>query len=81
MTTCFPPNQSQANLLLYLRTFNAVGNHSEALKEFQRRVDLGGWREEVYESLFAMAYQKKALGYSWAEVQQQFLDAHIQRYC
>jgi tetratricopeptide (TPR) repeat protein len=58
------------------RTYNAIGNHSDALKEFERRVSLGGWAEEVYESLYAMAWQKKELGRPWSEIQQQFLEAH-----
>ena len=62
------------------RTYNAIKNHTLALAEFERRVSLGGWSEEVYESLFAMAWQKKELGYSWPEVQQQFLEAHMHRW-
>lgn len=58
------------------RTYNVVGNHSAALAEFQRRVSLGGWKEEIYESLYAIAWQKDALKAPWHEVQQAFLDAH-----
>jgi hypothetical protein len=45
-------------------------NHTFALSEFRRRVALGGWQEEVYESLFAIAWQLKALDKDWSEVQQ-----------
>lgn len=58
------------------RTYNVIGNHTEALKEFRRRVDLAGWQEEVYESLFAIAWQLKALNHPWSEVQHAFLMAH-----
>lgn len=51
-------------------------NHTFALAEFRRRVALGGWQEEVYESLFAIAWQLKSLDRDWSEVQQAFLDAH-----
>ncbi len=29
------------------RTYNVIGNHSQAMAEFERRVSLGGWQEEV----------------------------------
>jgi hypothetical protein len=70
-------NPTDARSSFYLaRTYNVIGNHTEALKEFYRRVSLGGWKEEVYESLYAIAWQKEALGRPWWEVQQAFLDAH-----
>ena len=58
------------------RTYNVIGNHSAALDEFRRRVALGGWQEEVYESLYAIAWQLEALGRPWIEQQQAFLDAY-----
>ena len=33
------------------RTYNQVGDNELALAEFQRRIDLGGWYEEVFHSL------------------------------
>ena len=58
------------------RTYNVIGNHSAALDEFRRRVELGGWQEEVYESLYAIAWQLESLGRPWAEQEQAFLDAY-----
>lgn len=58
------------------RTYNVIGNHSAALDEFRRRVSLGGWQEEVYESLYAIAWQLEALGRPWIEIQEAFLDAY-----
>eukprot|EP00455_Lapot_gusevi_P009485 TRINITY_DN14251_c0_g1_i1.p1 TRINITY_DN14251_c0_g1~~TRINITY_DN14251_c0_g1_i1.p1 ORF type:complete len:605 (+),score=88.79 TRINITY_DN14251_c0_g1_i1:67-1881(+) len=60
------------------RTYQAVNNHTEALKEYRRRVSLGGWKEEVYESLYSIGWQLQALNRPWSEVQQAFLDAHAQ---
>jgi hypothetical protein len=73
--TAEKPFDTRASFYL-ARTYNVVKNHTASLAEFNRRVSLGGWREEVYESLYAIAYQKKALGAPWHEVQQAFLDAH-----
>lgn len=70
------PADTRASFYL-ARTYNLLKNHTAALAEFERRITLGGWQEEVYESLYAIAYQKQALDYSWAEVQQAFLDAHL----
>jgi len=69
------PRDTRSSFYL-ARTYNVVGNHSAALAEFERRVSLGGWKEEVYESLYAIAWQKDALKRPWFEVQQAFLDAH-----
>lgn len=69
------PSDTRSSFYL-ARTYNVVKNHTAALAEFQRRVSLGGWREEVYESLYAIAWQKEALHAPWSEVQQAFLDAH-----
>jgi hypothetical protein len=69
------PTDTRSSFYL-ARTYNVVGNHSAALAEFERRVSLGGWKEEVYESLYAIAWQKDALGRPWSEIQQAFLDAH-----
>ena len=33
------------------RTYNQVGDNELALAEFQRRIDMGGWYEEVFHSL------------------------------
>lgn len=69
------PTDTRASFYL-ARTYNVIGNHSAALVEFQRRIALGGWQEEVYESYYAIAFQIEALGRPWAEVHQAFLDAH-----
>ena len=58
------------------RTYNVIGNHTAALEEFRRRVELGGWQEEVYESLYAIAWQLEAMGRSWPEQQEAFLAAY-----
>ena len=58
------------------RTYNVIGNHSAALDEFRRRVELGGWQEEVYQSLYLIAWLLDELGRPWAEQEQAFLEAY-----
>jgi hypothetical protein len=69
------PQDARASFYL-ARTYNVVKNHTASLREFQRRVSLGGWKEEVYESLYAIAWQKDSLHLPWHEIQQAFMDAH-----
>ena len=44
------PNDTRVSFYL-ARTYNQVGDNELALAEFQRRIDLGGWYEEVFHSL------------------------------
>jgi hypothetical protein len=44
------PNDTRVSFYL-ARTYNQVGDNELALAEFQRRIDLGGWCEEVFHSL------------------------------
>jgi hypothetical protein len=69
------PNDTRTSFYL-ARTYEAVKNYSAALDEYQRRVSLGGWQEEIYESLYAIASQKQKLNYSWPEVQDSLMQAH-----
>lgn len=68
---------TNARTAFYLaRTYNVLRNHTFALAEFQRRVDLGGWREEVYEASYAIGWSKMYMERPWPEIQQAFLEAH-----
>eukprot|EP00475_Leptophrys_vorax_P008040 TRINITY_DN15151_c0_g1_i2.p1 TRINITY_DN15151_c0_g1~~TRINITY_DN15151_c0_g1_i2.p1 ORF type:complete len:418 (-),score=76.60 TRINITY_DN15151_c0_g1_i2:11-1264(-) len=69
------PGDTRSSFYL-ARTYSAVGNHSAAIAEFERRVSLGGWEEEVYESLYAIAWELKSIGRGWPEIQAAFLRAH-----
>lgn len=44
------PNDTRVSFYL-ARTYNQVGDNELALAEFQRRIDMGGWYEEVFHSL------------------------------
>ena len=44
------PNDTRVSFYL-ARTYNQVGDNELALAEFQRRIALGGWYEEVFHSL------------------------------
>ena len=58
------------------QTLECLGQHAEARAMYQRRVDLGGWVEEVYEALYRIARCSRALEEPWESVQQHYLNAH-----
>ena len=72
--------------LFYLgQTLELLGKHEPAAETYERRSKLGGWEEEVYESLYRRARCLEALvdnpesGYVWADAQQAYLEAHAAR--
>lgn len=58
------------------QTLECLGDLKGALRAYQKRVDMGGWREEVYESLFRLARVERNSGAPWSTVQQRYLEAH-----
>lgn len=48
----------------------------EAEAALGRRVELGGWREEVFEAKMALARVAEGRGQPWPEVEARYLDAH-----
>lgn len=69
---------TDARAAFYLaNTFFWLKRYEEAEKAFQRRISMGGWREEVFESYLNLAKIAAAQHRSWLEVQSKFLDAHL----
>lgn len=58
------------------QTYRCLGMIPEAIATYRRRVELGGWQEEVYCSLMAIADMSSTVGIQWPEVQQLYLEAH-----
>jgi tetratricopeptide (TPR) repeat protein len=58
------------------QTFDCLGMYEPALAAYRRRVELGGWTEEVYEAKVRVASTLAKLDRPWPEVQQAYLDAH-----
>lgn len=55
------------------------GDLNAAIKWYQKRIDMGGWYEEVFYSYYRIAMAKETLKLPWKEVEQAYLDAH--NYC
>ncbi len=58
------------------QTLECLGEHRRAAQAYERRVKMGGWPEEVYESMFRLARTMGASGARWSEVEAQYLAAH-----
>lgn len=57
------------------QTHECLGQHAEALAFFERRAELGGYFDEVFEAKLRIGKMKACLGKPWGEIQQAFLDA------
>ena len=58
------------------QTYLWLERYDLASLAYKRRITLGGWAEEVYESKMSLARIATALHAPWAEIQQLYLDAH-----
>ncbi|MCC6559288.1 MAG: glycosyltransferase [Polyangiaceae bacterium] len=58
------------------QTLECLGDMEAAHAAYQERIEMGGWREEVYESMFRLGRVAQALGRPWPECQQRYLEAH-----
>ena len=58
------------------QTLECLGKLDEAFVAYEQRIALGGWVEEVYESMYRLGRVADAMGRPWSEVQQLYLNAH-----
>jgi len=54
-----------------------LGRHEEAEAAFERRIAMGGWVEEIFESKMALARIATARGLPWHVTLARYLDAHL----
>lgn len=66
----------RARYQFYLgQSYRDAGMYERSIEAYQKRVDMGGWPEEVYISLYMIAKMKHALGHADAEVIDAFMKA------
>ena len=58
------------------QTHECLGQYAEALPFFERRAELGGYFDEVFEAKFRIGKMMEKLGHPWAEIQQAYLVAY-----
>jgi tetratricopeptide (TPR) repeat protein len=69
-------NPDDARSVFYLaQTYFDMGDFVNAREWYARRVDLGGWEEEVYFAKFRIAESMSRLGAPWPDVQDAYLQA------
>ena len=67
------------NTFYLAKTYRDSDAHEQAIAVYQKRVDLGGWVEEIWYSLFEIARLKEHLDYPASEVINSYLTAYENR--
>ncbi len=65
-----------ARYVFYLaQSHRDAGDNELALRYYRRRVQMGGWKEEVWYSLFQIACIRERMESPWAETMESYLEA------
>jgi tetratricopeptide (TPR) repeat protein len=68
---------TDARSAFYLAMTNLwIGRHDDAVAAFRRRIELGGWAEEVFLAKLGLAETSEGRGDPWSDVLALYLDAH-----
>ena len=66
-----------ARYVFYLaQSYRDAGDHDLAIRNYKRRVEMGGWPAEVWYSLYQIAVLRERRGDTWPVVMQDYLAAH-----
>jgi len=57
------------------QSYRDSGDNELALRHYKRRSEMGGWRDEVWYSLYQVAQIRERMGHPWPEVQDSYLTA------
>jgi glycosyltransferase involved in cell wall biosynthesis len=68
------PHNSR-NVFYLAQSYRDAGDLEAALRNYQRRVEMGGWRGEVWFSLYTIAVLKERLKRPWPEAMEAYLAA------
>lgn len=58
------------------QSYRDAGDNGLALKNYQRRLEMGGWEEEIWFSMYQIAVLQGRLGLAWDIVLQSYLAAY-----
>lgn len=67
------------NQFYLAQSYRDAGDPELALRHYRRRVEMGGWSEEIWFSLYQIAQLKEKLDKPWPEVMQDYLAAYQYR--
>jgi FkbM family methyltransferase len=63
------------NVFYLAQSYRDAGDLALALQNYKRRVELGGWADEVWYSLYEVAQLKQRLEHPWPQVMEAYLAA------
>jgi len=69
------PDSSRSTFYL-AQSYNCLGRYDEAIPVYEKRVALGGWEQEVFESFHAIGLMKQRRGDPWPETERAYLKAY-----
>ncbi len=69
------------NVFYLAQSYFDAGDYAQARRWYERRAEMGGWKEEVFVALYRSAGAMERLGESWASVQERYLQAWNARPC
>lgn len=72
------PNNTRYQFYL-AQSYRDADLPEKALPEYQKRITMGGWAEEVYYAMLEVAHHKHQLGHALPEVLEAYLAAHYYR--
>ncbi len=70
------PNDPRTAFYL-AQTLGELGFLGEGIAMYEKRIALGGWQEEIYESMYRCGVLSQRAGKPWCESQQRYLDAWL----
>ena len=76
LETALLSEPDNARYVFYLaQSYRDSGDFELAVRNYQRRVEMGGWSEEIWFSLFQIASLREHMGYPWGAVMTDYLAA------
>lgn len=67
---------SPRNVFYLAQSYRDAADFESAARHYQRRIELGGWREEVWYSHYQIARLLERMARSWGDVLQAYLQAY-----
>lgn len=58
------------------QSYRDAGDHQRAIKNYHRRIEMAGWEEEIWYSMYQIAHLEKKLNIPWNKVIKSYLAAY-----
>lgn len=58
------------------QTYAALGKYAKAMKYYEKRTSMGGWHQEIYQSLYRIGLMQEILHKNPSEIIQSYMKAH-----